>query len=90
MIKELFTSLVYYSVYFILISNLYQFRSRASCLSFDMLNDKLGPRSGYPLTAYVVAGTQAEQGKKNSLVVMKLSNLQEEKEEGQFNQLSII
>ena len=59
-----------------------QFQSRASCLSFDILKDRLGARSGFPVTAYVVAGTQAEQGKKNSLVVMKLSNLHQEKEEG--------
>ena len=52
-----------------------QFRTRASCLSFDILKDRLGARSGYPVTAYLVAGTQAQQGKKNSLIVLKASNL---------------
>lgn len=60
---------------------LHNFRARASCLSFDVLKDRLGPREGFPVTAYVVAGTQAEQGKKNSIVIMKLSNLNQEKPE---------
>lgn len=54
---------------------LHTFRTRASCLSFDILKDRLGARSGYPVTAYLVAGTQAQQGKKNSLIVLKASNL---------------
>jgi len=57
---------------------LYHFRARASCLSFDVLKDRLGARSGYPVTAYMVSGTQADKGKKNSVVVMKISNLEKE------------
>ena len=46
------------------------------CLSFDIINDNLGSdRSSFPLTAYAVAGTQAEQTNKNILLVMKMSNL---------------
>ena len=46
------------------------------CLSFDIIKDNLGSdRSEFPLTAYAVAGTQAEQANKNVVLVMKLSNL---------------
>lgn len=48
------------------------------CLSIDILRDNLGDnRSGYPMTMYAVAGTQApsEQAKENQLMVMKLSSL---------------
>ena len=32
-------------------------------------------RSEYPLTCYLVAGTQAEQGRQNFMVLMKMHNL---------------
>ncbi|XP_063681987.1 glutamate-rich WD repeat-containing protein 1-like isoform X1 [Bolinopsis microptera] len=60
---------------------LHTFRTRASCLSFDVLRDRLGTRTGYPVTAYMVAGTQAQQGNKNSIIVMKASNLNPPKAE---------
>ena len=65
-----------------------QFRARASCLSFDVLKDRLGPREGYPITAYTVAGTQADKGKKNSVIIMKMSNLNREQkgEDSGFDQ----
>ena len=48
----------------------------APCLSFDVLLDDLGDRrETYPLTCYMVAGTQSERGKTNHVIVMKMSNL---------------
>lgn len=46
------------------------------CLSFDLLRDHLGaPRSAFPHTLFLVAGTQAASLKNNYLAVMKVSNL---------------
>jgi len=46
------------------------------CLSFDVLRDGLGEeRRGYPATTYLVTGTQAEQSRKNEIMVLKLSGL---------------
>jgi len=51
--------------------------SGAPCLSFDIINDELGEnRADFPLTCYVIAGTQASRSKENNLIVMKMSNLQ--------------
>jgi len=50
--------------------------SGAPCLSFDILADKLGEnRETFPLTCYMVAGTQSAQTNVNNVVVMKMSNL---------------
>lgn len=39
---------------------LHQAQTGAPCLSFDIVSDNLGSdRSEYPMTAYMVAGTQA-------------------------------
>ncbi|KAI4470715.1 glutamate-rich wd repeat-containing protein 1 [Holotrichia oblita] len=55
---------------------LHQAQTGAPCLSFDIINDNLGNnRETFPLTAYVVAGTQAGQAHINNIIVMKLSNL---------------
>lgn len=55
---------------------LHQAQTGAPCLSFDVIKDTLGDsRELFPLTAYIVAGTQAAQAHVNSLIVMKLSNL---------------
>ena len=44
--------------------------------SFDILQDGLGgPRSTFPHTITLVAGTQAANPRQNSLALMKLSNL---------------
>ena len=53
-------------------------------MSFDILCDSLGDsRTEYPLTAYLVAGTQAEVAKQNLIILMKMSQLQKtEQEEG--------
>uniref|UniRef100_A0A1B6BZV1 Glutamate-rich WD repeat-containing protein 1 n=1 Tax=Clastoptera arizonana TaxID=38151 RepID=A0A1B6BZV1_9HEMI len=48
----------------------------APCLSFDIIWDSLGNnRSTFPLTAYVVAGTQSDRMNGNRVIVMKLSNM---------------
>ncbi|EFN54331.1 hypothetical protein CHLNCDRAFT_135568 [Chlorella variabilis] len=45
-------------------------------LSFDILRDHLGaPRSAFPHTLFMVAGTQAGSAKSNYLAVMKVSGL---------------
>lgn len=55
---------------------LHQAQTGAPCLSFDVIRDNLGEnRETFPLTAYLVAGTQANQAHVNSVIVMKLSNL---------------
>ncbi|XP_023016314.1 WD repeat-containing protein 1 l(2)09851 [Leptinotarsa decemlineata] len=54
----------------------HQAQTSAPCLSFDIIRDNFGDnRELFPLTAYVVAGTQAAQSQTNNVIVMKLSNL---------------
>ncbi|KAJ3170239.1 ribosome biosynthesis protein rrb1 [Geranomyces variabilis] len=46
------------------------------CLSFDILRDNLGSkRTAFPMTSYVVAGSQAELAKDNRIYVMKMSQM---------------
>ena len=46
------------------------------CLTFDVVQDGLGQqRTKFPLTAYAVAGTQAERPEQNKILCMKLSDL---------------
>lgn len=46
------------------------------CLSFDILHDNLGTgRETFPMTAYIVTGSQAERPKDNKLYIMKMSQL---------------
>ncbi|KAG2154627.1 WD40-repeat-containing domain protein [Suillus clintonianus] len=53
------------------------------CLSFDVLRDSLGDeRQRYPATAYLVAGTQADQASKNELSVFKMSSLHRTQKDG--------
>ena len=48
----------------------------APCLSFDILRDSLGEgRTDYPMTAYLVAGTQSERTKQNFIILVKMSQL---------------
>ena len=50
--------------------------AEAPCLSFDVITDKLGSsREEFPLTCYLVGGTQASRAQANSVIVMKLTNL---------------
>ncbi|XP_050298153.1 glutamate-rich WD repeat-containing protein 1 isoform X2 [Anthonomus grandis grandis] len=54
----------------------HQAQTSAPCLSFDVIPDSLGEsRDTYPLTAYLVAGTQAPTTHVNNVIVMKLTNL---------------
>jgi ribosome assembly protein RRB1 len=53
------------------------------CLSFDVLRDNFGDeRQRYPATAYLVAGTQADQAIKNELTVFKMSSLHRTQKDG--------
>jgi len=55
---------------------LHHAQSGAPCLSFDVIPDDLGnSRESYPLSMYIVAGTQAAKTHVNNLLVMKMSNL---------------
>lgn len=46
------------------------------CLSFDVVRDNLGAmRTAFPMTAFVVAGTQADRADQNALVVLRLDDL---------------
>ncbi|XP_055625539.1 glutamate-rich WD repeat-containing protein 1 [Toxorhynchites rutilus septentrionalis] len=55
---------------------LHQAHTGAPCLSFDIIPDPLGEdRETFPLTAFLVAGTQAARTHVNSVIVMKMSNL---------------
>lgn len=55
---------------------LHQAHTGAPCLSFDVVTDPLGDdRETFPLTAFLVAGTQAARTHVNSVIVMKMSNL---------------
>lgn len=60
---------------------LHHAQSGAPCLSFDVIPDDLGnSRESYPLTMYIVAGTQAAKTHVNNLLVMKMSNLHSTKQ----------
>lgn len=55
---------------------LHHAQSGAPCLSFDIIPDNLGnSREEYPLSMYIVAGTQAPKTHVNNLLVMKMTNL---------------
>lgn len=61
---------------------LHQARTGAPCLSFDIIEDDSGSnREEFPLTSYIVAGTQGQQNHVNSVIVMKLHNLHKTQEE---------
>lgn len=48
----------------------------APCLSFDIIPDMLGnSRETYPMSMYLLAGTQAAKTHVNNLLVMKITNL---------------
>ncbi|XP_063993368.1 glutamate-rich WD repeat-containing protein 1 [Diachasmimorpha longicaudata] len=59
---------------------LHQAQTGAPCLSFDIIRDDLGNgREEYPLSMYLVAGTQAARAHVNSLLVMKMTDLNKTK-----------
>mmetsp|Transcript_14499 Transcript_14499/g.36672 ORF Transcript_14499/g.36672 Transcript_14499/m.36672 type:complete len:448 (-) Transcript_14499:31-1374(-) len=46
------------------------------CLSFDILRDNMGaPRTTFPLTQYMVAGTQAPNARGQTMVIAKLDRM---------------
>eukprot|EP00112_Aurelia_sp_Birch-Aquarium-sp1_P001204 Seg1123.6 transcript_id=Seg1123.6/GoldUCD/mRNA.D3Y31 product="Glutamate-rich WD repeat-containing protein 1" protein_id=Seg1123.6/GoldUCD/D3Y31 len=48
----------------------------APCLSFDLIKDQLGDtRVEYPMTLYMVVGTQAERAHSNSVMLVKMTDL---------------
>eukprot|EP00879_Flechtneria_rotunda_P014031 GHRR01014658.1.p1 GENE.GHRR01014658.1~~GHRR01014658.1.p1 ORF type:complete len:366 (+),score=106.34 GHRR01014658.1:218-1315(+) len=55
---------------------LHKFSLEWPCLSFDIVRDDLGaPRSSFPHTVFMVAGTQAASARQNYLAVLKLAEL---------------
>lgn len=55
---------------------LHHAQSGAPCLSFDVILDNAGnKREDYPLSMYLVSGTQAAKTHVNNLLVMKMRNL---------------
>lgn len=55
---------------------LHQAQTGAPCLSFDVIRDDFGDsRETYPLSMYLIAGTQAPRTHVNNLLVMKITNL---------------
>ncbi|XP_008543166.1 glutamate-rich WD repeat-containing protein 1 [Microplitis demolitor] len=55
---------------------LHSAQTGAPCLSFDVILDDLGSsREHYPLSMYLLAGTQAAKTHLNNLLVMKITNL---------------
>ena len=55
---------------------LHQASTGAPCLSFDIVPDTFGNnREIYPLSAYLVAGTQAASSHINHIILMKMHNL---------------
>ncbi|XP_041987597.1 glutamate-rich WD repeat-containing protein 1 [Aricia agestis] len=55
---------------------LHQAQTGAPCLSFDIVMDNLGnDRKEFPLTSYIVAGTQASSPHLNNILIVKMSNL---------------
>jgi ribosome assembly protein RRB1 len=55
---------------------LHQAQTGAPCLSFDIIKDDLGnSRETYPLTMYILAGTQAAKPHVNNLHIIKMLNL---------------
>lgn len=55
---------------------LHQASTGAPCLSFDVVKDRFeDSRENYPLSMYLVAGTQAPRTHVNNLLIMKMYNL---------------
>uniref|UniRef100_A0A915N529 Histone-binding protein RBBP4 N-terminal domain-containing protein n=1 Tax=Meloidogyne javanica TaxID=6303 RepID=A0A915N529_MELJA len=55
---------------------LHTFETEYPCLSFDVIPDSLGVnRQSFPMTSWIVTGTQADKSHSNQLMVMRLSNM---------------
>ncbi len=52
------------------------------CLSFDIIRDKYGElRTKFPQTMYFVTGTQAEAGRDNKIIIMRVADIHRTKHE---------
>jgi len=59
---------------------LHKMRTDWPCLSFDILPDQLGHfRNKFPLSMYMVAGTQADARNKNKVMLLKCSDMHKTK-----------
>ena len=57
-------------------SMFHSMRPEWPCLSFDVVKDNLGAkRTKFPLTAFIVSGSQADRSDRNKLTVMKVSDM---------------
>ncbi|KAF7634339.1 hypothetical protein Mgra_00006306 [Meloidogyne graminicola] len=67
------------------------FETDYPCLSFDIIPDTLGDnRQNYPMTAWLVTGTQADKANSNQLLVMRLSNIDESSDGDEEDDANII
>ncbi|XP_064478511.1 glutamate-rich WD repeat-containing protein 1-like [Ornithodoros turicata] len=66
----------------------HQVTTVAPCLSFDIIPDNLGEKRAdkFPLSAYLVSGTQAERSHLNHVIVMKMSNMSRNKASKKANE----
>ncbi|KAJ6243571.1 glutamate-rich wd repeat-containing protein [Anaeramoeba flamelloides] len=70
---ELEVNLEAYELYFVL-------KVEWPCLSFDFLKDDLGiVRSEFPMTTYMITGTQSRKAEENSIMAMKLDQMYQTK-----------
>eukprot|EP00758_Cryptobia_borreli_P008281 Tbor_TRINITY_DN5377_c3_g6::TRINITY_DN5377_c3_g6_i1::g.4458::m.4458/K14848/RRB1, GRWD1; ribosome assembly protein RRB1 len=54
----------------------FQLRTEYPCLSFDIIHDNDGSsRTKYPLSMYLVCGTQADEKSNNQLLILKITNI---------------
>lgn len=61
---------------------LHRLQAGAPCLTFDVLQDNLGDkREEFPLTCYIVSGTESDSGRPNYINVMKLHNIHKTQKE---------
>lgn len=65
---------------------LHQASTGAPCLSFDLIKDKMGNRESFPMSSYIVAGTQASASHINNVIVMKMGNLHRTSKEPKENE----
>lgn len=61
-----------------------EFQTEWPCLTVDILPDALGAgeaRSRFPMTTYMISGTQAQSASANAILVMKASNIRQMQED---------
>ncbi|XP_055383252.1 glutamate-rich WD repeat-containing protein 1 [Condylostylus longicornis] len=68
---------------------LHQAHTGAPCLSFDIIRDELNSSGDrFPMTSYMVAGTQAARAHVNNVIVMKMYNLHRTSKEDEDDEVS--